>query len=237
MGGARTRRQQNERLPLREQLPQRLVVSRIVTRAGLTPRAVRGGRSPARAPRGRARGTRPRGSRPWGGRRAPPLDEELVAVVGAHPVTRDRRAPGPRRDDADAVGLAAVRDHPPVVERGPVEAPVAGRRLALEVAAEPGLALGQEVHDEPIDARPAAAVRGWHRDDDAAVRVDHDAQPACAGRAAEGVGEFTAGQSRDRGDSVAETVAVAGIDVSRPPGGADRVGRRSRPRRGPQGGH
>ena len=95
-GGASTRRQLNERLPLREQLPHRLVVSRSVIRAGATPSG-----GPWRAiavDQGRARTDAEPGLEDT--RRRPPiardpLDEQLVALVGTDP--RHPRGAQPRR--------------------------------------------------------------------------------------------------------------------------------------------
>ena len=111
-GGARTRRQLNDRLPLREQLPQRLVVSRIVTRAGRDAERRARGASIARVEGGA--GARAEPGLEDGRRRAPvagdPLDEQLVAVVAADARdARRARCRGGAGDDADPVRRPEVR--------------------------------------------------------------------------------------------------------------------------------
>ena len=198
-GGARTRRHENDSRPLREQLPQRVRWSRMVTAAGLTPSA--GGVAPDRAldRRAGAGGTRPRGSwRSSAGRRRD-------ARRGARPPRR-RRPLDARASQAGRAGTSRRRCSSPRYRTTPrrASAPRAtsrpGRRLTVEVAAEPRLALGEKLLDEPLRVGPAAPAGGGQRDDDAAVGVDDDPQAAGPRRAAERVREVAAGQARDRGD-------------------------------------
>ena len=71
--------------------------------------------------------------------------------------------------------------------------------VTLDVAAEPGLALAQELLDTPVGICPTAPTRWRNRHDDASVGVDDQAKSARPWGAAERVGDRTARQMRGGG--------------------------------------
>jgi hypothetical protein len=97
------------------------------------------------------------------------------------------RAAAARMHDPKAVHLPSKAD------RGTVGQPAARRklgsltRLAVEVAADPGVAAAKELVDHLLGMSPAAAGRHWHRDDEPGVGVDRDPKPAGAWRSAKDV--------------------------------------------------
>ena len=124
-GGARISRHEKARRPWREALPQRVRWSRMLIAAGLTPRAAAwraivaldGGPGARLEPGLEDRRDRPPVGRPRGGRSARPRRRRRSAR------RVDRRTPGPRRHDAQAVEVA------PEPDRRPVAQPAAGREL------------------------------------------------------------------------------------------------------------
>ena len=170
-GGARTRRQQNDRAPRREQLPQRVVVSRIVTLAGWTPSAG-AWRSIARSRSARARpGARPRGSSTSGRRSrapAPPAARRRRRRRRARRGSRARRR-APRRPGRGAARRGTARRGRRRGKDGPRDARGSPPGVARWRRTQ-RLPLGEEgVHDR-LGARPAAPGGRRDRDDDASLR-------------------------------------------------------------------
>ena len=124
------------------------------------------------------------------GRRAPvagdPLDEQLVAVVAADARdARRARCRGGAATTRTRCGLAAVRDQRgrrPGRARSSRRARVAV--LAGEVAADPGLALGEERLDERLGPAPSRGAP--RRDASRPRRAPGGSSPAGGGRAASG---------------------------------------------------
>src|SRR6185369_16658144 len=104
-------------------------------------------------------------------------------------------ASGRRGDHAQPVEVAAVPDRRSVGE------PAAGGQLgalpglAVEVAADPRLAIAQELVDEPLRMCPAAARRERDGYDESVLGIDRDPETPRPGGPAEDVGRW---RHRDR---------------------------------------
>ena len=149
-------------------------------------------------------------------RRSVGEDDRLVARIEGRPAADDRRAAlaGPGGLDPEPVRAATEREARPVDELVRMR-PGDGQPGALlggQVTADPGFALDEERHDVRRGvARSRAAGRDRH--DDAAGRVDDEAQASSTTRPTEGVAQ----------GSVAELGALLRLD--RPGSGRKRDGR------------
>src|SRR5215210_1115142 len=147
-------------------------------------------------------------------------DDELVAALRADP--DDARATHAIRgiEDPQPMEIAAEPDRRPVrdaaARRHLGELP----RLRVEMPPQPLVALAEECFDNPFGSRPASSRRGWEADDDAALRVDRDAETTRARRAAHDVVEAAARELDGRGgfgrDHVRRSSLPGSTPVSRP---------------------
>jgi hypothetical protein len=130
-----------------------------------------------------------RGVRPSIGR--DPMDHQLV-IEGDDIGSADPRN---GRDDADAMEPAEERDL--ATMRGPTTCRELRHEgcLTPEVAAEPGLALGQERHGVALAIPPAGTSGDRH--DDASLGMEHDPESASSRRMAERERDRAAGKVGD----------------------------------------
>ena len=190
-GGARTSRQLNISRPWREALPQRLRGSRRATAAGLTPSAAAwsaivasiANRACSRNHASRTRSARSRSRASSATRSSGPADVDDPG---------DGRAPAGRRGTSRAADGARRGTGSTAPSASPPRAASSARcaRLSIEMAADPRLALAQELVDQPLRMGPAAAGRERDGDDEAVLGIDRDPEPARAGGSAEDVGRW-----------------------------------------------
>ena len=160
------------------------------------------------------------------------LDEELVDVVGTDTADRRPARARSRRHHMHAMRLAAVRDEAALVERGPVEQPGAGGGLPVEVTPQPRLALGEEVHDEPVGTAPATTVAMG-----SVTTTPRSGWITTRSRRARGERRSVYRRSPPgRRATAADSVATAAVAVTIPPAAGVRRGPRSPRHRAPRAG-
>lgn len=116
-----------------------------------------------------------RGRAPVRGRQA---DDDLVLVDVTDPFDAGAAAARAGGLDPEPVEVAAEADRRAVTKPAPGGERRAIAGMAVKVTAQPRLTLAEEHAYLAFGIHPVPATRGRHGDDDAAVRVDDDAQAA-----------------------------------------------------------